>query len=136
MLNVIRKGPNAIYYVQSDNVFNVGDVVQQKIGIVVSIICNNIQVCFSCCAIISLNFRTNILGQHLITAVFEQDFGFDTTTWSLGSETSFIELNTSNVSSDQLQRAERKMNKFIADQTTVSVVRVSGDETRIPPEVE
>lgn len=76
-----------------------------------------------------------ILGQHLITAVFEQDFGFDTTTWNLGSETSFVELNTPNVTSDQLLEAEQKINRFIADQTNVSVVRVGGDEKQIPPEV-
>lgn len=71
----------------------------------------------------------------MITAVFEQDFGFATTTWNLGSDTSFVELETSNVTTDQLQKAEQTINKFIAEQTNVSVVRVSGDEKEIPPEV-
>lgn len=71
----------------------------------------------------------------MITAVFEQDFGFATTTWNLGSDTSFIELDASNVTADQLQKAEQKINKFIAHQTNVSVVRVSAGETEIPPEV-
>lgn len=31
MLNVIRKGATAIHYVQSNDSFNIGDVVQQKI---------------------------------------------------------------------------------------------------------
>lgn len=31
VLNVVRKGAIAIHYVQSDDVFNVGDVVQQKV---------------------------------------------------------------------------------------------------------
>lgn len=104
-------------------------------GIGDSIICSNIQVCQR---LANLPYRwqsMKIAGQHLITAVFEQDFGFNTTTWNLGSDTSFVELDTSNVTPDQLQKAERNINKFIAEQTNVSVVRVSGDETEIPPEV-
>lgn len=31
VLNVIRKGPKAIHYVESDDSFNVGDVVELKI---------------------------------------------------------------------------------------------------------
>lgn len=72
----------------------------------------------------------------MITAIFEQDFGFDTTTWNLGAETSFVELNTKIITPDQLQQAEQKINKFIANRTNVSVIRLTGagDQT-VPPEV-
>ncbi|XP_037029165.1 alanyl-tRNA editing protein Aarsd1 [Bradysia coprophila] len=118
VLNVIRKGAIAIHYVQSEDSFNVGDVVQQKVD-----------------WDRRFDHMQQHSGQHLITAIFEQDFGFDTTTWNLGSDTSFVELDTSNVTPDQLQKAEQKINKFIAEQTNVSVVRVSGNEKEIPPEV-
>lgn len=136
VLNVIRKGPNAIHYVQSDDSFNIGDVVQQKVDWDRRF--DHMQQHSGLLKSFKFSYRWHrreISGQHLITAVFEQDFGFGTTTWNLGSDTSFVELNTNNITPDQLQKAEQKINKFIADQTNVSVVRVSGDEKEIPPEV-
>ncbi|KAJ6637663.1 Alanyl-tRNA editing protein Aarsd1 [Pseudolycoriella hygida] len=118
VFNVTRKGPNAIHYVESDDSFNIGDVVKQKIDWERR-----------------FDHMQQHSGQHLITAVFEQDFGYDTTTWNLGSESSFVELNTPQVTSEELQKAEQKINKYIASQTKVTVVRVKGDEKQIPPEV-
>lgn len=74
------------------------------------------------------------LGQHLITAIFEQDYKFNTTTWNLGTETSFIELDTKAVTVEQLREAEDKINLTIALGRPVSVITTEKD-ANLAPEV-
>lgn len=77
-------------------------------------------------------------GQHLITAIFERDFGYDTKCWWLGTETSFIELDAKNLTQDDLNSVEKTVNQLIADAAGVSVkvyekddpALSSGDVTR------
>lgn len=66
-------------------------------------------------------------GQHLITAVTDSLFGFKTTSWNLGEQTSFIELDTPAMSEEQLQKVEQIVNEKIRDQVPV-IPRVFEDK--------
>lgn len=53
-------------------------------------------------------------GQHLITAVAEQGFGFLTTSWNLGEEMSFIELDApKGIKNEDIQTLESLVNEKI-----------------------
>jgi len=52
-------------------------------------------------------------GQHLITAIAEQEFGFATTSWNLGDKVSSIELDTPTMSDEQMSQLEVKVNQLI-----------------------
>uniref|UniRef100_A0A0C9R2Z1 Putative alanyl-trna editing protein aarsd1-b n=1 Tax=Amblyomma americanum TaxID=6943 RepID=A0A0C9R2Z1_AMBAM len=53
-------------------------------------------------------------GQHLITAVAEKEFGFPTTSWSLGEDVSFIELDApKGVKAEDVQKLESLVNEKI-----------------------
>lgn len=53
-------------------------------------------------------------GQHLITDLVESEFGYETTSWWLGSEVSYIELNTAHLlSRESLDLIENKANDLI-----------------------
>lgn len=67
-------------------------------------------------------------GQHLITALFDQEFGYDTKSWWLGSETSYIELNAKNVNEDQITHIENLANQLIIEGRKVSVEVTSKEE--------
>lgn len=101
-----------------------------------SIICNNIQVFTNynyCLIFIKKKKNYNFCaGQHLITAIFEQDYHFNTTTWNLGAETSFIELDTKAVTVEQLRDAEAKINLIIALGRPVSVINTDKEATLAP----
>lgn len=61
-------------------------------------------------------------GQHLITAVAEQEFGFPTTSWNLGEETSFIELDApKGIKNEYLQDLESLVNEKIRQNLPVHV---------------
>lgn len=61
-------------------------------------------------------------GQHLITAVAEQEFGFPTTSWNLGEETSFIELDApKGIKNECLQDLESLVNEKIRQNLPVHV---------------
>nr|XP_014127776.2 alanyl-tRNA editing protein Aarsd1 [Zonotrichia albicollis] len=75
---------------------------------------------------------TSLPGQHLISAVAEQMFGFKTTSWELGRQRSVIELDTPVVTAEQLQALEDSVNEKIRDRVPVTVRELAADD----PEVE
>ncbi|KFO52653.1 Alanyl-tRNA editing protein Aarsd1, partial [Corvus brachyrhynchos] len=71
-------------------------------------------------------------GQHLISAIAEQMFGFKTTSWELGHQRSVIELDTPLVTADQVTALEKSVNEKIRDRVPVTVRELAADD----PEVE
>ncbi|XP_037068597.1 alanyl-tRNA editing protein Aarsd1-like isoform X1 [Pollicipes pollicipes] len=67
-------------------------------------------------------------GQHLITAILDQLYGFQTTSWALRDTVSFIEIDAAELSRDQLEAAERRANELIREARPVRVtVHQPGD---------
>lgn len=60
-------------------------------------------------------------GQHLITAIVDQKYGHQTTSWDLGKNVSFIELDTPTLTKEQIQEVEDECNQKIRDSTPVTV---------------
>ncbi|XP_026272954.1 alanyl-tRNA editing protein Aarsd1-B [Frankliniella occidentalis] len=60
-------------------------------------------------------------GQHLITAVACAEYGFATSSWSLGEEISYIELDTPSISADQVVHVETLVNQYIRECRPVTV---------------
>ncbi|NXI24334.1 AASD1 protein, partial [Sterrhoptilus dennistouni] len=71
-------------------------------------------------------------GQHLISAIAEQMFGFKTTSWELGRQRSVIELDTPSVTAEQVEALEKSVNEKIRDRVPVTVRELAADD----PEVE
>ncbi|XP_048172315.1 alanyl-tRNA editing protein Aarsd1-like isoform X3 [Corvus hawaiiensis] len=71
-------------------------------------------------------------GQHLISAIAEQMFGFKTTSWELGRQRSVIELDTPLVTAEQVTALEKSVNEKIRDRVPVTVRELAADD----PEVE
>lgn len=60
-------------------------------------------------------------GQHLLSAVFEQLFGFRTVSFHMGAAASTIELDASSVTPEQLAAAERRANELVWQDVPVRV---------------
>ncbi len=60
-------------------------------------------------------------GQHLLSAVFEQLFGFTTVSFHMGAEASTIDLDTPSVTPAQLAAAERRANEMVWQDLPVSI---------------
>ncbi|XP_067139212.1 alanyl-tRNA editing protein Aarsd1-B [Centruroides vittatus] len=60
-------------------------------------------------------------GQHLITAVAENMYNFHTTSWNLGDELSYIELDTPTISNDKITELEEVLNEKIRENIPVYV---------------
>jgi alanyl-tRNA synthetase len=60
-------------------------------------------------------------GQHLLSAVFIELFGFQTVSFHLGRELSTIDLNAPSIVLRHLEEAERRTNEIILDDRVVSV---------------
>lgn len=61
-------------------------------------------------------------GQHLVTAVAEDQFGWHTTSWNLGDEVSFIELDApAGIQAADVQKLEATVNQKIRECVPVSV---------------
>ncbi|XP_060111856.1 alanyl-tRNA editing protein Aarsd1 [Heteronotia binoei] len=67
-------------------------------------------------------------GQHLITAVAEQMFGFKTTSWELGRQQSTVELETRSVTADQVAALEETVNNKIRARIPVVVHHLAEGE--------
>ncbi|XP_017689606.1 PREDICTED: alanyl-tRNA editing protein Aarsd1-like isoform X2 [Lepidothrix coronata] len=67
-------------------------------------------------------------GQHLITAIAEQMFGFKTTSWELGRQRSLIELDTPSMTAEQVKALERSVNEKIRDRVPVTVRELAADD--------
>ncbi|XP_050767826.1 putative protein PTGES3L isoform X1 [Gymnogyps californianus] len=70
-------------------------------------------------------------GQHLITAVAEQMFGFKTTSWELGHQRSLIELDTPSMTAEQIEALERSVNEKIRERVPVMVRELAADDPEI-----
>lgn len=62
-----------------------------------------------------------ILGQHLVTAIFDSKYGFKTTSWNLGKSISFIELDTPSITAEQINEIEAIVNCKIRECIPVHV---------------
>ncbi len=72
-------------------------------------------------------------GQHLLTAVAEQRFGWHTTAFHLGEQVSDIELDTAKITSEQLVGLEEAIAAEIRAARPVTARRVSPEEyARLP----
>lgn len=60
-------------------------------------------------------------GQHLISAIFDKELKYNTTSWWLGTETSYIELQVKDVTKQQLEIVEKILNDLILEARRVSV---------------
>lgn len=60
-------------------------------------------------------------GQHLLSAVFAQRFGWNTVSFHLGAEISTIELDTPSAETAQLREAEERANQFVFDNLPVTI---------------
>ncbi len=67
-------------------------------------------------------------GQHLLTAVAADVFGWQTTAFHLGDRVSDIELDTPDLGADELRRLEEAVNSEIPAGRTIRARRVSRDE--------
>ncbi|XP_068274587.1 putative protein PTGES3L isoform X1 [Nyctibius grandis] len=70
-------------------------------------------------------------GQHLITAITEQMFGFKTTSWELGRQRSVIELDTPSMTAEHIEALERSVNEKIRERVPVMVRELAADDPEI-----
>ncbi|XP_036319145.1 alanyl-tRNA editing protein Aarsd1-B isoform X2 [Rhagoletis pomonella] len=106
--SVVRKGTEAVHFVEGYSGFEEGIVVKQSLD-------------WSR----RLDHMQQHSGQHLITALFDREFKYDTVSWWLGSDSSYIELDTSHlISRESLDTIERKANELIREGREVTVLLV------------
>ncbi|WP_431801477.1 alanyl-tRNA editing protein [Halobacillus andaensis] len=67
-------------------------------------------------------------GQHIISAVFHDQFGIPTTSFHLGKDTATIDLDTEHLNDDLLKKAEEQVNKIIRDNMPVETKWMSVKE--------
>ncbi|UOQ91964.1 DHHA1 domain-containing protein [Halobacillus shinanisalinarum] len=67
-------------------------------------------------------------GQHIISAIFDDQFGIPTTSFHLGTDTVTIDLDTEHLSSDLLDKVERQVNEVIRDNYPVKSKWMSAEE--------
>lgn len=60
-------------------------------------------------------------GQHLLSAVFEELFGFGTVSVHMGLESSTVDLNTVSVTPEQMARAEERCAEIVAEARPVRI---------------
>jgi len=72
-------------------------------------------------------------GQHIISAIFDDQFNIPTTSFHLGKDTVTIDLDTENLSDDLLQNAEAQVNEVIHKNYPVETKWMSGEETKEYP---
>lgn len=60
-------------------------------------------------------------GQHLISALFEKEYNYNTRAWWLGAESSYIEIDGKNITEDEMRKIETMCNSFIAQALSVNV---------------
>lgn len=72
-------------------------------------------------------------GQHLISALFEREFIYNTRAWWLGSESSYIDIDAKNITEEEMMKVEKMANEYIAQALPVNVqiydsAECAGDE--------
>lgn len=60
-------------------------------------------------------------GQHLVSAIIENKFGYETTSWELGKLRSHIELNCKKLTAEEMEWIETTANEIIRNNTPVNV---------------
>ncbi|XP_077993636.1 alanyl-tRNA editing protein Aarsd1-B-like [Glandiceps talaboti] len=101
VLRVTRRGGDAVHFVQSP--LDVGLEVHEKVDWVRRF--DNMQ---------------QHSGQHLITAIADNMFGFKTTSWAFSKEKCLIEMDTPNITPEQMDIIEAKCNEAIRKCTPVT----------------
>ncbi|KAL0271318.1 UNVERIFIED_CONTAM: hypothetical protein PYX00_008446 [Menopon gallinae] len=99
---VLRRGDEAVMYVKEP--VKVGEEVRQEIDWERR-----------------LDHMQQHSGQHLITAVINATYKFETTSWWLGEKVSHIELDTPKITEAQIQDIENLVNQKIQEQIPVKV---------------
>ncbi|KAH8291695.1 hypothetical protein KR018_006053 [Drosophila ironensis] len=103
--NVTREGSTAVHFVESPKSFEAGAEVSQLLDYPRR-----------------LDHMQQHSGQHLITALFDREFNYDTTSWSLGSSVSYIQLGTPHlISRESLDLIETQANELIRQGREVTV---------------
>ncbi|XP_043658621.1 alanyl-tRNA editing protein Aarsd1-A [Drosophila teissieri] len=106
--NVQRKGTTAVHFVESPTSF------EQDAEVLLTLDYQR-----------RLDHMQQHSGQHLITALFDREFKYDTTSWSLGSSVSYIQLSTPHlISRESLDLIERQANDLIREGREVTVLLV------------
>lgn len=107
VVNVVRKGPDAIHSVEAsleEVSLKVGDEVVQ---------------------IVDWQRRHDHMqqhsGQHLISALFEKEFNYNTKAWWLGAESSYIEIDSKEIKEEDMKKIELMANANIAQALPVTV---------------
>ncbi|QHE50922.1 DHHA1 domain-containing protein [Pontibacillus sp. HMF3514] len=72
-------------------------------------------------------------GQHIISAIFDDQFDIPTTSFHLGKDTVTIDLDTENLSEDLLQKAEAQVNGVIHKNYPVEIKWMTGEEAKDYP---
>lgn len=67
-------------------------------------------------------------GQHILTAAFVELFGYQTVSFHLGSELVAIDLNTTEVTAEQLAEAEKRANDIILENRPIETKWVTKGE--------
>ncbi|KAL0822231.1 hypothetical protein ABMA28_004360 [Loxostege sticticalis] len=102
VLQVLRKGDEALHFTKEP--LQIGTEVSQKI---------NWDRRF--------DHMQQHSGQHLLSAILEKEYNLPTTSWWLGAEESYVELESVKVSSEIIQAAENRCNTLIRDAIPVNV---------------
>uniref|UniRef100_A0A069DTC8 Alanyl-transfer RNA synthetases family profile domain-containing protein n=1 Tax=Panstrongylus megistus TaxID=65343 RepID=A0A069DTC8_9HEMI len=102
VIQVLRRGSEAVHYVEKP--VKEGEQVLQKVDWERR-----------------LDHMQQHSGQHLITALADSEFGYPTTSWWLGEEISFIELDTTQITNKELNTLEEIVNEKIRQALSVTV---------------
>ncbi|KAI5637492.1 alanyl-tRNA editing protein Aarsd1 [Phthorimaea operculella] len=102
VLQVLRKGDEALHFTKEP--IDVGTIVEQKI---------NWERRF--------DHMQQHSGQHLLSAILEKEHNLPTTSWWLGAEESYVELDSTNVPEDVIAKTEDRCNQLIRQAVPVDV---------------
>ncbi|CAG9794055.1 unnamed protein product [Diatraea saccharalis] len=102
VVQVLRKGDEAIHFTKEP--LEVGTKVSQKI---------NWERRF--------DHMQQHSGQHLLSAILEKEHNLPTTSWWLGAEECYVELNNTKVTNEVIQATEDKCNTLIREAIPVNV---------------
>lgn len=67
-------------------------------------------------------------GQHILTAAFVELFGYQTVSFHLGAELVAIDLNTTEITAEQLVAAEKRANDIVLENRPIETKWVTKDE--------
>lgn len=106
VVSVVRKGPEAIHSIENEDDFNL------NVGNEVTMILNWDR---------RYDHMQQHSGQHLISALLEMQYNYNTKAWWLGTESSYIEIDSMDIKHDEMKRIELLSNSYIAEALPVTV---------------